>query len=380
MKKRIYLSPPHMGDKELDYIKAAFDSNWIAPLGPNVDGFEKELAKKVNTGYACALTSGTAAIHLALKYCGVCAGDIVLSSSFTFAGSCNPILYERAKPVFIDSEPDTWNMSPIALEKALIKYREENKLPKAVIITDLYGQSADYDILLDLCNSYSVPVIEDAAEALGSKYKEKNCGTFGKFGIYSFNGNKIITTSGGGMIVSDSEDAIDKCRFWSTQARDKAKHYEHSELGYNYRMSNIVAGIGRGQLLVLDERIMRRKEIFDIYKKELGKYKFIEFLPVFEKGESNFWLTVIRIDKKTGIKPEDIIDKLEIDNIEARPVWKPMHLQPLYKQAEYFTHFSNSGLCDNIFEDGLCLPSGSSMTNNEQGFVIDKLKKILDKH
>jgi pyridoxal phosphate-dependent aminotransferase EpsN len=378
MKKRIYLSPPHMSGKEIEYINEAFETNWIAPLGPNVDGFEKELSELAGIKTACALSSGTAAIHLALKYLGIGANDIVFSSSFTFAGSCNPILYEKAVPVFIDSEPDSWNMSLVALQKAFEHLRKNNKKPKAVIITDLYGQSADMDTLLSICERYNTPVIEDAAEALGATYKKKHCGTYGKFGIYSFNGNKIITTSGGGMLVSDDEEAIKKCRFLATQARDNAKHYEHSELGYNYRMSNIVAGIGRGQLLVLDERIKRKKEIFRIYKTELEKYEFIEFLPVSDKGEPNYWLTVIRIDKNTGIKPEFIIDKLENDNIETRPVWKPMHLQPLYKQAEYFTHFSNSGLCDKIFEDGLCLPSGSGMTDREQFFVIDRLKEIFN--
>ncbi|HBT17973.1 MAG TPA: hypothetical protein DEB05_13575, partial [Firmicutes bacterium] len=321
MQKRIYLSPPHMGSEELNYIHEAFDSNWVAPLGPNVETFEKEVAEYTGTKGAVALSAGTAAIHLALKYVGVAEGDYVFCSSLTFAASCNPIVYEKAIPVFIDSEPDSWNMSPIALEKAFEAFNKKNARPKAVVIVDLYGQSADMDKLLPICKKYRVPVIEDSAEALGSSYKGKANGAFGQFGIFSFNGNKIITTSGGGMVVSDDLDALKKIKFWATQAREPYRHYEHKEIGYNYRMSNIVAGIGRGQLKVLKERIKRKKEIYNNYKKAFYEYPQIKMMPIADFGEPNYWLTVITIDTSSGVEPEDILLKLEENNIESRPVW-----------------------------------------------------------
>ena len=377
MQKRIYLSPPHMGSEELNYIHEAFDSNWVAPLGPNVEAFEKEVAEYTGTKGAVALSAGTAAIHLALKYVGVAEGDYVFCSSLTFAASCNPIVYEKAIPVFIDSEPDSWNMSPIALEKAFEAFNKKNARPKAVVIVDLYGQSADMDKLLPICKKYRVPVIEDSAEALGSSYKGKANGAFGQFGIFSFNGNKIITTSGGGMVVSDDLDALKKIKFWATQAREPYRHYEHKEIGYNYRMSNIVAGIGRGQLKVLKERIKRKKEIYNNYKKAFYEYPQIKMMPIADFGEPNYWLTVITIDTSSGVEPEDILVKLEENNIESRPVWKPMHLQPVFRDCEYFKH--GEDIAAKLFERGICLPSGTAMTDEEQQRVINIIVGCFNK-
>jgi pyridoxal phosphate-dependent aminotransferase EpsN len=356
MKKRIYLSPPHMSGLEIKYIKEAFKTNWIAPLGPNVDAFEKELCDYVGIKYGLALSSGTAAIHLALKYLGVDQGDYVFCSNFTFIGSCNPIMYERAIPVFIGSEAESWNMSPLALEKAFHWAKKENKMPKAVIITDLYGQSADYEALLPICDHYKVPVIEDSAEALGATYMNKKCGTFGYINIFSFNGNKIITTSGGGMAVSDDEDVIKKLRFWSTQAREPEIHYEHKEIGYNYRMSNICAGIGRGQLKVIDKRISEKKRVRENYEEGLKDLP-ISFMPVLEKGKPNYWLTVITIEKGSKVTPKDIILALEKENIESRPVWKPMHMQSIFANYDYIGNY----ISKKFFRNGVCLPSGTNM-------------------
>lgn len=375
MKKRIYLSPPHLSGKELEYIHEAFASNWVAPLGPNVEGFEKEISAYVGARGAVALSSGTAGIHLALKYMGVTMGDYVLCSSLTFAGSCNPIVYEKAIPVFIDSEPGTWNMSPIALEKALATLEKQNITPKAVIIVDLYGQSADMDKLLPICEKYKVPVIEDAAEALGTTYKGKANGTFGHLGVFSFNGNKIITTSGGGMVVSDDLDALKKIKFWATQAREPYRHYEHEEIGYNYRMSNIVAGIGRGQLKVLNERIKRKKEIYETYQQAFAAIPEIKMMPIASYGNPNYWLTVITLDQRVGVKPEQIMDKLEENNIESRPVWKPMHLQPVFKGCAYFAH--DFDVSADLFARGICLPSGTAMTNEDQQRVIEIIVKTI---
>ncbi len=369
MRKRIYLSPPHLGGEEIKYIHEAFASNWVAPLGPNVEAFEQEVSAYVGTKGAVALSSGTAGIHLALKAVGVSQGDYVLCSSLTFAGSCNPIVYEKAIPVFVDSEPESWNMSPLALEKALASLGKRNIKPKAVIIVDLYGQSADMDRLLPLCEKYKVPVIEDAAEALGATYKEKANGTFGRFGVFSFNGNKIITTSGGGMVVSDDLEALKKIKFWATQAREPCRHYEHKEVGYNYRMSNIVAGIGRGQLKVLPDRIRRRKEIFETYKEAFSSCPEIKMMPVATYGNPNYWLTVITLEPGVRVTPEKIMDKLEENNIESRPVWKPMHLQPVFKDCEYFQH--DTDVSADLFARGLCLPSGSAMTEEEQQKIIE---------
>ncbi|MED5075839.1 aminotransferase class I/II-fold pyridoxal phosphate-dependent enzyme [Geobacillus stearothermophilus] len=375
---RIYLSPPHMSGKEQKYINEAFETNWIAPLGPNVDAFEKELAEYVGSKGAAAVSSGTAAIHLALRLLDVQQGDKVFCSSLTFIASANPILYQGAEPVFIDSEPDTWNMSPLALERAMEQVKKEGKLPKAVVVVNLYGQSAKMDEILAICNHYQVPVVEDAAESLGSTYKGKKSGTFGKFGIYSFNGNKIITTSGGGMLVSDDVEALQKARFLATQARDPAPHYQHSQIGYNYRMSNIVAGIGRAQLEVLDERVKARRAVFDRYVQALGDIEGVHFMPELEGSMSNRWLTTLTIDQQAlGVTPMDIINALAEENIEARPVWKPLHLQPVFNGVTYYPHQEGWSVSDELFANGICLPSGSSMTVEDQNRVIDVFVKTI---
>ncbi|MCX7747150.1 MAG: aminotransferase class I/II-fold pyridoxal phosphate-dependent enzyme [Clostridia bacterium] len=375
MNSRIYLSAPHMGGLEQKYINEAFESNWIAPLGPNVDAFEQELAEKVGSKGAAALSSGTSAIHLALKYIGVKKGDKVFCSSLTFSATCNPIVYEGGEPVFIDSDPDTWNMSVIALERAFSDAAKEGWMPKALIVVNLYGQSADMDPILELCRKHNIPVIEDAAESLGATYKGKNSGSLGDFGVYSFNGNKIITTSGGGMLISDNTQALDKVRFWATQSRDAARHYQHSEIGYNYRMSNILAGIGRGQLRVLDDRVKRRKEVNKTYKSELGSNEAIEFMPVASYGEPNFWLTAVTLKKGSNVTPYEIMDALAAENIESRPVWKPMHLQPVFTGCGYYMH--KEDISADLFERGICLPSGSSLTEEEQCRVIDCIKRLF---
>lgn len=366
---RIFLSPPHMSGNEMKYIQEAFDTNWIAPLGTNVDKFEEEICGYVGVNHALALSSGTAGIHLALKFFGVGPGDYVFCSDLTFAGSCNPIMYQYANPVFIDSEPETWNMSPVALEKAFEWAKSENKMPKAVIIVDLYGQSADYDQLLPICKQYGVPVIEDAAEALGATYKGKKCGTFGDISVFSFNGNKIITTSGGGMVVSNDEEAIKKMRFWATQSRENANHYEHKEVGYNYRMSNICAGIGRGQLQVLDSLIDKRQFIFQTYAEKLNDLP-VSNMPISKHGSPNYWLSVILLNDELILSPTKIIDLLNMGNIESRPLWKPMHLQPLYDDYSFFSHLDIESVGNHLFKRGLCIPSGSSLNEKQQERVI----------
>ncbi len=380
-KKRIYLASPHMGGLEEVFVKEAFDTNWIAPLGANVDGFEKELSEYVGSKTGAALASGTAAIHMALKAVGVKKGDKVFCSSLTFAASCNPIIYEGGIPVFIDSEPESHNMSPVALEKAFKVYEEKGEMPKAVIVVNLYGQSADMDKIIEICKKYNVPIIEDAAESLGATYKGKHSGTFGEYGIYSFNGNKIITTSGGGMLVSNNEEGIAKVRFWSTQARDKARHYEHTELGYNYRMSNIVAGIGRGQLRVLEDRIAKKKEIFETYKEAFKDIEDIEMMPVCEYGEPNYWLTTITLNENSKVKPLDIILALEKENIESRPIWKPMHIQPYYKEYDFYSHNDEEeiSVSEDIFNRGVCLPSDTKMRKEEQERIIKIIKNLCEK-
>lgn len=379
--KRIYLASPHMGGLEEVFVKEAFDTNWIAPLGANVDGFEKELSEYVGSKTGAALASGTAAIHMALKAVGVKNGDKVFCSSLTFAASCNPIIYEGGIPVFIDSEPESHNMSPVALEKAFKAYEEKEEMPKAVIVVNLYGQSADMDKIIEICKKYNVPIIEDAAESLGATYKGKHSGTFGEYGIYSFNGNKIITTSGGGMLVSNNEEGIAKVRFWSTQARDKARHYEHTELGYNYRMSNVVAGIGRGQLRVLEDRIAKKKEIFETYKEAFKEIEDIEMMPVCEYGEPNYWLTTITLNENSKVKPLDIILALEKENIESRPIWKPMHIQPYYKEYDFYSHNNEEeiSVSEDIFNRGVCLPSDTKMSDNDMVRVIGIIKKLFQK-
>ena len=377
MNKKIYLSSPHMSDEgyEMEYIKEAFDTNWIAPLGANVDGFEQELAAKVGSKYAAALVSGTAAIHMALKAAGVGQGDIVFCQDLTFSATVNPIIYQNATPVFIDSDYQTWNMDPKALETAFEKYPNV----KAVIVVHLYGISADLDPIINLCKKYNVPLIEDAAESLGTKYKDKDTGTVGDYGIFSFNGNKIITTSGGGMLVSYNEEKIVKVRFWATQSRDKARHYQHSELGYNYRMSNIVAGIGRGQLRVLDQRVEKKKYIFEYYKRELESFEGIEFMPINDWNKPNYWLTCITLSnchsersEESHIRPIEIMEALEKDNIESRPIWKPMHMQPYFEEYDYI----GEGVSEKIFKNGLCLPSDTKMTDEDLYRVCSVIKGL----
>ena len=351
---------------EQEYIKEAFDTNWIAPLGPNVNGFEEELAAKVGAKHAAALTSGTAAIHMALKAAGVGQGDIVFCQDLTFSATTNPIIYQNATPVFIDSNFETWNMDPGALEAAFKKYPDV----KAVLVVHLYGLSADMDPIVELCKKHNVTLIEDAAESLGTTYKGKYTGTFGDYGIFSFNGNKIITTSGGGMLVSDYEERIAKVRFWSTQAREKARHYQHEEIGYNYRMSNIVAGIGRGQLKVLDQRVAKKRYIFEFYKRELGELEGVDFMPVNEWNEPNYWLSCITLNG--AVKPIDIMEALEKENIESRPIWKPMHMQPVF--SEYA--FVGEGVSEKIFESGVCLPSDTKMTDEDLNRVCNVIKGL----
>lgn len=369
MQEKILLSSPHMSEEgyERQYVQEAFDTNWIAPLGPNVTNFENEVASKVGSSHAAALVSGTAAIHMALKAAGVKDGDIVLCQSLTFSASANPIIYERAIPVFIDSDYETWNMSPKFLEEALKKYPHA----KAVIVVHLYGLSADMDKIVALCNKYNVALIEDAAESLGTTYKGKYTGTFGDYGIFSFNGNKIITTSGGGMLVSNNKERIEKVRFWSTQARDKARHYQHSELGFNYRMSNVVAGVGRGQLKILDQRVEQKRAIYHYYKESLKDIKDIEFMPLNDWNYSNCWLTSILLKGK--IKPLDIMLALEENNIESRPIWKPMHLQPFYEKYD----FIGDHISDDFFNRGVCLPSDTKMTKAQQDRVIKVIKGLF---
>ena len=375
--KRIYLSPPHMTGKEMNYIQDAFDSNWIAPLGPHVDAFEKEMADYVGCKGALALSSGTAALHLGLKLLSIQPGDIVFCSSLTFSATINPVIYEGAVPVFIDSDRDTWNMSPSALKKAFEEAEKIGKHPKAVITVDLYGQSANYDPIHEICNFYNVPILEDAAEALGATYGDKKCGTLGKLGVLSFNGNKIITTSGGGMLVSDNLEMLSKARFWATQARDPAPHYQHSEIGYNYRMSNILAAIGRAQLEVIEERVAARRRIFETYRNTLGNIPGISFMPEAPFGRANRWLTVMVVDPQTGVTPADIMKALQEENIESRPVWKPMHLQPVFEKYAYFPHQEDETISDELFANGICLPSGSSLTKEEQERIISIIRSLL---
>ncbi len=359
---RIYLSPPHMSGREMDYIQEAFESNWIAPLGPHVDAFEQEFAAKVGAKHALALSSGTAAIHLALIHLGVGPGDEVIVSTLTFAASANPVIYLGAKPIFIDSEKTSWNMDPELLAEALARKARQGKLPKAVIVVHLYGQTADIERILAICNEYDVPLIEDAAEALGARYKGRSPGVFGKAGIFSFNGNKIITTSGGGMLVSDDAELIAHARKLATQARDPAPHYQHSEIGYNYRMSNVLAGIGRAQLQVLDERVRRKREIFETYRQALGDLPGIEFMPEAPWGLHTRWLTTLTVDpRRFGATREDIRLALESENIESRPLWKPMHLQPVFSECEVV----GGATSETLFRHGLCLPSGTAMTSED---------------
>jgi dTDP-4-amino-4,6-dideoxygalactose transaminase len=359
---RIYLSPPHIGEAELELVKDAFASNWIAPLGPHVDAFEREFATYLGIGHAAALSSGTAAIHLALRLLGLRPGEEVICSTFTFAASANPILYEGGVPVFIDSEEATWNMDPTLLHEELDRCAAKGRLPRAAIVVDLYGQSANYEPILDVCERHNVPVIQDSAEALGATYKERKVGTQGRCGLFSFNGNKIITTSGGGMLVSDNSDLIERARFLAMQARDPAPHYQHSTIGFNYRMSNVLAAIGRGQLRILGKRIAARRRNFERYKTALGGAPGIAFMPLASYGRPNYWLTCIIIDpEKFGATREELRLALADYNIEARPVWKPLHLQPVFAHCRV----RGGSVAETLFARGLCLPSGSSLTEAE---------------
>lgn len=377
MSKKILLASPHMSDEgyEQQFIKEAFDTNWIAPLGENVNKFEEEIANYVGVKTGAALSAGSAAIHLGLKALNVKQGDIVFCSSLTFSATCNPIIYQNATPVFIDSEYETWNMDPLALEKAFAKYPN----PKAVIVVHLYGTPAKMDEIIKICKKHNVPLIEDAAESLGSIYNGQQTGTFGEYGVFSFNGNKIITTSGGGMLVSNNEDGIKKVRFWATQSKEPVRHYEHKEIGYNYRMSNICAGIGRGQLKVLDKRIEKKTEIYNKYKNELEKVKEIKMQPIPKNTKPNHWLSVMTIDKDSKVKPLNIMETLEKENIDSRPVWKPMHLQPVFKEYDFITAKNDgTSVSEDLFNRGVCLPSDTKMTEEEQERVIDIIKKCFE--
>lgn len=377
-KKRIYLASPTINGHENFFIQEAFDTNWIAPLGKNVDEFEKEIARYIGVMHAAALSSGTAAIHLAVKLAGIHKGDIVLASSLTFAATCNPVTYEGGTLVFIDSEKDTWNMSPEALEEGLKKYPQT----KAVILAHLYGTPANLDAITKLCNQYGVVLIEDAAEALGSSYKGKKCGSFGTYGILSFNGNKIITTSGGGMLLSNNQSSIEKARFWATQAREPARHYEHKEIGYNYRMSNILAGIGRGQLLTLDSYQRKKADIYNYYKTAFANISDIQMNPINPDGSANHWLSCAILDSKLALQritPEQLMNGLEKENIESRPIWKPMHMQPVYRENDFIQVESYEGksIGEYIFRQGLCLPSDIKNTYEDMQLITDTIKKIL---
>jgi dTDP-4-amino-4,6-dideoxygalactose transaminase len=373
MNERIYLSSPHMGGQEMKYIQDAFDENWIAPLGPNVNNFELELSAYSGAKYCAALSSGTAAIHLALIILGIKQNDTVICSSFTFSASANPIVYQGAKPIFIDSEEETWNMDPELLREAIEDQIKKGKKPGAVIFVHLYGMPGKIEEIVEVCRKYEIPLIEDAAEALGSTYKGQPLGTFGDIGIYSFNGNKIITTSGGGAFVSNNKAWVDKSRFLATQARDNAPHYQHSEIGYNYRMSNISAGIGRGQLQVLDQWVKNRRGNYQFYRENLTDKGF-GFLEERKGAFSNRWLTTVLVDRrKTGVDRENIRIALEKHNIETRPLWKPMHKQPVFEKYQSY----GGKVSESLFDQGLCLPSGSNLTNEQKELIISALKDMI---
>lgn len=373
-RKRIYLSSPTMHGDEQKYVQEAFDTNWIAPLGPNVNAFEREMETYTDCGHAAALSSGTAAIHLALKLLGVGRDDIVFVSDLTFSATCNPIIYEDATPVFIDAEPDTWNLSPEALERAFEKYPH----PKAVICVHLYGTPAKLEEIMAICRKHDVPLMEDAAESLGSTYKGRHTGTYGIYGIYSFNGNKIITTSGGGMFVSKDEAAVKKATFLATQARDPARHYQHSQIGYNYRMSNVTAGIGRGQLLHLEEHKRRKKEIYAQYREAFADIPEITMNPLNPDGDANCWLSCMTIDKGSSVAPDRVMDALEGVNAETRPIWKPMHLQPVFAPYDFIPHNADgSSVGEDIFDRGLCLPSDIKNTPEDMELIIGTVRKCF---
>ncbi len=374
MDSKIWLSSPHMGGKERNFVNDAFDTNWVAPLGPNVNEFEADLQKYLNINHAAALSSGTAALHLALILLGVTYGDEVICQSFTFSASANPIVYCGATPIFVDSESDTWNMCPQSLEAAIKDRLAKGKKVKAIIPVHLYGMPAKMDAIQSIAEQFNIPIVEDAAEGLGSSLNGKMLGTFGKFGVLSFNGNKIITTSGGGALVSNDEEAIKRARFLSTQARDNAPHYEHTNIGYNYRMSNVCAGIGRGQMQVLNERVQQRRANNQRYRNFFKGKEGIQFQDEAQGAFSNYWLTSVIIDSnKLGISREDLRIKLDAVNIESRPLWKPMHLQPIFKGSPYY----GGQVCEQLFNDGLCLPSGSNLTDADFERVFNQINLIL---
>jgi len=374
-KNKIWLSPPHISKNEQNYVNDAFSQNWIAPVGPHLDRFEREISNISNNHNVVALSSGTAAIHLALILLGVKKKDIVLCSSFTFSASANPIIYQGAKPVFVDSESETWNMDPILLEKAVKNYIKKGKKPKAIILVHLYGFPAKIDKILKISHKYEIPIIEDAAEALGSKYKNKPIGTFGEIGIFSFNGNKIITTSSGGALISQKKEYTERAKFLATQARENYPHYEHNEIGYNYRMSNVCAALGIGQIEVLESRVKKRRYIFDFYRNNLSKIPFISFVEDIKDFYSNRWLTTILVSNLSEINREQIRLELLKNNIESRPVWKPMHLQPIFKSHDSF----KNGTSEDIFNRSLCLPSGSSMNDNDLSRVVQIIKNLYER-
>ncbi len=372
---KIWLSSPHMGNREQEYVREAFETNWIAPLGPHVDGFERDLAAYTGAGHVAALSSGTAALHLALILLGVERGDEVICQSMTFSASANPIVYQGATPVFVDSETDTWNMDPVLLEEAIKDRIARGTKPRAIIPVHLYGMPAKMDEIMAIAAAYDIPVVEDAAEALGSSYRDRACGTFGQLGILSFNGNKIITTSGGGALTGNDEQLIRKARFLATQARDAAPHYQHSQIGYNYRMSNVCAGIGRGQMEVLHERVAQRRANYEYYLNQLGDLPGITFVMEPEGFYSNRWLTTILVNpaESNGVTREDLRIALEKENIESRPVWKPMHLQPVFDTAPAYVN----GTAEKLFDQGLCLPSGSNLTQSDLDRVINIFNEVM---
>lgn len=373
---RIFLSPPHMSGKELEFVKEAFASNYIAPLGPQVDAFEKEFTEKIGIAHAVAVSSGTAAMHLALRVLNVGPGDEVVAPSFTFIGGVSPVIFQGAKLSFLDSERSSWNMDPDLLAEELSFRSKHGRLPKAVISTDILGQCADLDRILDLCRPYDIPLISDSAEALGATYKKRQAGKGAALAVYSFNGNKIITTSGGGMLASEDSELIARARFLSQQARDPAPHYEHTEIGYNYRMSNILAAIGRGQMRVLDDRVNQKRRIFEYYKCALSDLPGIDFMPEADYGTSSRWLTVILVTpREFGAAREDIRIALEKENIESRPVWKPMHLQPVFRGCI----MRGGSVSEDLFNRGLCLPSGTALTEADLDRVVNMIKKIPKK-
>ena len=371
---KIWLSPPHISGNEKKYVGEAFDQNWIAPAGPHLDQFEDEISRFSNGYEVAVLSSGTAAIHLSLILLGIKKDDIVLCSSFTFSASVNPVIYQGATPVFIDSEPETWNMDPVLLERAINDCINIGKKPKAIILVHLYGYPAKLDQVLEISNKYNIPIVEDAAEAIGSKYKDQPLGTFGEIGIFSFNGNKIITTSSGGALISKNKEFIKKAKFLATQSRDNSPHYQHSEIGYNYRMSNVCAAIGIGQLEVLESRVVKRRFIYNYYKENLSSIPFISFVDDLDGYYSNRWLTTILISEKSVINREDIRLKLLENNIESRPLWKPMHMQPVFSSYKSYIN----GVSEDLFKRGLCLPSGSIMQEKDLNRVVDIIKDLYE--